>query len=98
MPTLLFGGQKFGRGIITPIMNRYNFQITLKPEPEGGFTVTVPSLPGCVSWGKDLKEARAMAKDAIEGYVASLIKHGEPVPEDKDTLLSSVELEYAQTA
>ena len=52
---------------------RYNIIFT--PEPEGGFTVVVPSLPGCVTYGKSLAEARKMAKDAIKAYVASLKKH-----------------------
>lgn len=75
-----------------------NYQIMLRPEPEGGFTVTVPSLPGCVTYGKTLEEARDMAKDAITAYLASLKKHHEAIPQDGDTLLASVELEYAQTA
>lgn len=76
---------------------RYN--ILLRPEPEGGFTVIVPSLPGCVTYGKTLKEARKMALDAIKAYVASLKKHKEPVPSDESILLSVVDLpQYAQTA
>ncbi|MBI2049573.1 type II toxin-antitoxin system HicB family antitoxin [Candidatus Roizmanbacteria bacterium] len=38
-------------------------------EPEGGYTVTVPSLPGCVSYGKTFEEAIEMIKDATEGYL-----------------------------
>lgn len=34
------------------------YTVIYTPEPEGGFTVTVPSLPGCVTYGKDLKEAQ----------------------------------------
>lgn len=57
---------------------RYN--IIFRPELEGGFTVIVPSLPGCVSYGKNLIEAKKMAIDAIKGYIASLKKHGEEIP------------------
>ena len=46
-----------------------------KMEPEGGFTVIIPSLPGCVTYGRNLEEAREMAIDAIEGYLESLKKH-----------------------
>jgi predicted RNase H-like HicB family nuclease len=56
-----------------------HFNIVLRPEPEGGFTVIVPALPGCVTYGRTLAEAKKMAKDAISGYVASLRKHNEPV-------------------
>ena len=48
-------------------------------EPEGGFTVTIPQLPGCVTYGKDLKEAKKMATDAISLYLQSLKKHNEPI-------------------
>lgn len=51
---------------------RYN--IIFRPEPEGGFTVIVPSLPGCVSYGRNLTEAKKMAVDAIKGYLISFKK------------------------
>ena len=44
-------------------------------EPEGGFTVTVPALPGCVTYGKTVAEAQFMAADAISCYLASVKKH-----------------------
>jgi predicted RNase H-like HicB family nuclease len=37
-----------------------------------------------------------MARDAISGYIASLRKHNEPVPTDEETLLTSLDLEYAR--
>ncbi|GEM_PF-1061447 len=43
-------------------------------EPEGGFTVTVPSLPGCVTYGKDLAEAKKMAEDA-SGFIWRVYKN-----------------------
>ena len=42
----------------------YTYTILLTPEPEGGFTVTCPSLPGLVTYGETLEEARAMAAEA----------------------------------
>lgn len=50
-------------------------------EPEGGYTVTVPSLPGCVSYGKNFEEAISMIKDAIEGYLAVAKEEGLLIPE-----------------
>jgi antitoxin HicB len=75
---------------------RYHYNIMLRPEPEGGYTAFVPALPGCVTYGRTLKEAKAMAKDAISGYIVSLPKHGDPVPSDQDTLLASLDLEYTR--
>ena len=68
----------------------YNFIV--KPEPEGGFTVTVPTLPGCVTYGRDLTEAKDMVKEAIEVYIDSLKKHSEPIPSDDVSFISSVTL------
>ena len=79
-------------------MKTLHYHIIFRPESEGGFTVTVPSLPGCITYGKDLKEARKMAKDAIRGYVASLKKHREPIPEsDETSLIASIELNLSPT-
>jgi predicted RNase H-like HicB family nuclease len=41
-------------------------------------------------------EAREMAKDAISGYIASLRKHKDPIPTDDNTLVASLDLEYAE--
>jgi antitoxin HicB len=77
---------------------RYRFNIVLRPEPEGGFTALVPALPGCVTYGKSLAEARRLVKDAIVGYIRSLRKHKEPIPTDDETLVGSLDLEYAETS
>jgi predicted RNase H-like HicB family nuclease len=59
---------------------RLRFDIVLRPEPEGGFTAAVPALPGCVTYGRTLSEARRMVNDAISAYIESLRKHNEPIP------------------
>ncbi len=75
-----------------------HFNIVLRPEPEGGFTAIVPALPGCVTFGRTLAEAKKMAKDAITGYIESLKKHKEPIPTDNETLVASLDLEYAEAS
>ena len=61
------------------------YTIILHPDPEeGGYTVTVPALPGCVTQGETLEEAIAMARDAIRLPVEALIADGEPVPEERE--------------
>ena len=60
-----------------------------EPAPEGGFIVTVPALPGLVTEGDTIEEARAMVKDAIRGYLESLMKHGEEIPIEPSRRASS---------
>jgi len=70
-----------------------HYNLIFKPEPEGGFTVIVPTLAGCVTYGKNLKEAKEMAQDAILGYLYSLKKHGEPLPSDSDSFIATVDIQ-----
>jgi antitoxin HicB len=66
-------------------MSQYKYTIILDPDPdEGGYTVTVPALPGCVTQGETLEEAIAMAKDAIRLYIETLIADGQPVPQEQE--------------
>ena len=66
-------------------MRERHYTIILHPDPEeGGYTVTVPTLPGCVTKGETIEEAIALAKDAITLYVSDLQAHGEPVPEERE--------------
>jgi antitoxin HicB len=59
----------------------YTYTVVFEPDEEtGGYTVTCPALPGLVTEGDTLEEARAMAADAIKGYLESLRKHGHPIP------------------
>jgi len=67
-------------------MNTLNYRILLRQEPEGGYTVTVPTLPGCITFGADITEAIAMAREAIELYIESLVAHGEEVPTEENVL------------
>lgn len=64
-------------------MRHYLYQAVLAPDEEGGYDVTAPALPGLATWGATYEEAAAAAADAMRTYVASLLKHGEPVPEDR---------------
>jgi predicted RNase H-like HicB family nuclease len=64
-------------------MEHLTYSVHIEPMEEGGYSVEVPALPGCVTWGHTYEEAVAMGKDAIEGFLASLQKHGEPIPVEK---------------
>jgi predicted RNase H-like HicB family nuclease len=63
----------------------YSYQINLMPEKEGGYTVLVPQLPGCVSFGTTIEEATDHAREAIELHLANLAAHNEPIPEGNET-------------
>lgn len=64
-------------------MKILNFTMVMTPDSSGGYVVTCPALPGLVTEGDTLEEARAMATDAIQGYLESLKKDGEPLPTDE---------------
>jgi predicted RNase H-like HicB family nuclease len=61
-------------------MKTLTYNVRIEPMEEGGYTVEVPALPGCVTWGRTFEEAITMAKEAIEGFVESLQKHHEEIP------------------
>ncbi|MGH8491347.1 MAG: type II toxin-antitoxin system HicB family antitoxin [Gammaproteobacteria bacterium] len=56
------------------------FLVYLEPAEEGGYIVSAPALPGCVTQGETKEEALAMVQDAIRGYILSLSNHGESLP------------------
>jgi antitoxin HicB len=56
--------------------------IIMTPEEEGGYSVSVPSLPGCFSQGETIEEAIMNIREAIELYIESMVEHGEAVPDD----------------
>lgn len=70
----------------------HTYKIHLHKEEEGGYTVTVPALPGCVTYGENVDEAISMAKEAIELYIEELKERGEAIPDDSNTLEYSLTL------
>ncbi|WP_294439459.1 type II toxin-antitoxin system HicB family antitoxin [uncultured Slackia sp.] len=62
-------------------MGTYIFDAILTPEEGSGYSVEFPTLPGCFTDGDDYHDAAYMAADAAKTWVASHLKHGEPVPE-----------------
>jgi antitoxin HicB len=63
-------------------MSGYRYTVLFEPAEEGGYVATCPALPGLVTEGDTLDEAREMAKDAIRAYPESLHKDGLPIPDD----------------
>ncbi|MCC6451667.1 MAG: type II toxin-antitoxin system HicB family antitoxin [Acidobacteria bacterium] len=79
-------------------VGEYSFTILVEANDPDGYLVTCPALPGLVTEGETLDEAFAMAKDAIEGYLISLVKHGDPIPEDKWAMPIRVKISNEQVA
>lgn len=79
---------KFEKLIMEKILS---YRIFLQKEPEGGYTVTVPSLPGCITYGDNIDHAMQMAQEAIELYLESLAANNEEIPDD------NAKLEYTIT-
>jgi predicted RNase H-like HicB family nuclease len=65
-------------------MKTYTYTIHLEPTEEGGFTVTVPALPGCITEGDTVPEAIARAEECIRGFLTALAKAGKPIPSGDD--------------
>lgn len=67
----------------------YKYTVVLEPAEEGGYVVTVPYLPGCVTQGETFEEAVQMAKEAIQLYLESLREHGEDVQSEPEGVVIS---------
>ncbi len=68
-------------------MSNEEYIIIVHPDETGGFWTEVPALPGCGSQGETIDHAVEMTKDAIEGYIASLRRHGEPIPHENNVVV-----------
>ena len=68
------------------------FRVILELNELGGYTATVPILPGCVSEGDTKEEALANVKEAIELYLESLQADGEPIPGEESMEEAIVEV------
>jgi predicted RNase H-like HicB family nuclease len=64
-------------------MSEYQYSVIYTPAEEGGYVITCPALPGVITEGDSLEEARAMAQEAVRAYLESLQKDGLPIPADK---------------
>ncbi len=67
------------------------YQVVLTPDREdGGYVVTVPSLPGCISEGDTVEEALVNAKEAISVYLDYLKDKGEPIDDVQTSIVATV--------
>ncbi len=63
------------------------YTVIFEPAEEGGYIVSVPALPGCVTQGDTFEEAVTMIKDAMEGYLAVLKEEGKDIPQEKSDIV-----------
>jgi antitoxin HicB len=75
-------------------MKTIHYKILLRKEEDGTYTVIVPSLPGCLTFGRTVEEAQEMAKESIEGFIACIVARGEEVPvEADDSMVCTIAVE-----
>ncbi len=56
------------------------YDVIFEEQEVGGYTATVPSLPGCISEGDTFEEAKINIAEAITAYLESLAIDGEEIP------------------
>ena len=74
---------------------QHTYKILLNKAEEGGYNVSVPALPGCLTQGDTVEEALEMAKEAIELYLEEIQSRGEHIPDNNQTLEYLLNLEVA---
>lgn len=62
-------------------MNKLTYLAVCEPDKENGFGVYFPDLPGCVTYGSDIDDARKNAKEALELHIYGMQEDGECIPE-----------------
>ena len=69
-----------------------NYTVHIEPSLDGGFDVSVPALPGCLTQGDTYEEAISMARECIQGFIEALRKQGLPVPKEHVSLVQRLKL------
>ena len=67
-------------------MKTFVLRVNLNEEEDGRWSVTVPTLPGCSSWGYSQQEALANIKDAAEIFIEDIIDAGEAFQSVQDKI------------
>ena len=83
-----------GQGALT----KHSYAVLFEPAEEGGYVVRCPALPGLTTEGDTLKDARAMAQDAIRAYLRSLRKDNLPLPTDRKTAREEIRVVLSESA
>ena len=67
-------------------MKTFVLKVSLEKEEDGRWSVSIPVLPGCSSWGYSREEALSNMKDAAEIYIEDMIEAGEELPSPSDKI------------
>lgn len=67
-----------------------SFPVVLLPQPEGGYFVQCPVLPGCYSQGETVEEALANIREAIELAIEDLSEQGAAIPQSGPAIVTEV--------
>jgi predicted RNase H-like HicB family nuclease len=62
--------------------SEHGYTVIYEPLVEGGFQIIVPALPGVITYGRTMEEAREMARDAIVCHLRALVRDGDEIPRD----------------
>lgn len=57
------------------------YTIHLTPDPDGGYAIAIPLLPGCISQGENAQDAMNMIKDAQRQWIITALEDGIEIPE-----------------
>lgn len=77
--------------------NIFRYNAIFEPCEEGGFTVTVPKLPGVVTEGDTFEEALEQARNAVAGHLQILTEAGEEIPEaDQNSFIAPVDINLSK--
>ena len=66
------------------------YTVVLEKEADGGYVVSVPVLPGCVSQGDTREDALANIREAIDLCLEDMESRGEEIPDPNNVLIGSV--------
>ncbi|HEX6729293.1 MAG TPA: type II toxin-antitoxin system HicB family antitoxin [Pyrinomonadaceae bacterium] len=76
-------------------MKIYDYTVLITPDVTGGYVVTCPALPGLVTQGETLEEARTNAVESIDLYLEVLREDGEPIPADVTPIIEPLKIKVA---
>lgn len=66
------------------------YEAVFEEQEVGGYTVTVPVLPGCITEGDTFEEAKKNIAEAITGYLESLSMDGEEIPTNNSVFMGQI--------